>query len=547
MSFKPHLEMTGTRREAGFKFKPAFNFSIPDERGLEMKRKTVFIFVIILVLNLMIAAAIFAVGVQPLLIELTAKPGDTIPFQMQVVPGAKPEKISLKLYKAIQQDNGDYTYKIPEPGFFPDLAWFTIPAEIVTSPGKPSLVKGLVKVPLNAGGTYTVAVMVESPEPEKKTGMIFTVRYAIRIHLRVERPGLRSNAEVTMFDMVRSKTGEPMLRVQARNTSRLDYATSAMITIRDSRKKLRERVELRPELGWSYNFSEWRLLPDSELMYTGLPKEALLPGQYELRLFYRYGTSGQILLTKQVNIKEGDYTYPASKIKFLKINPTELDFTGKPGTSRLKAVKYENRFNKPVVVTVETTDVEADYPYSIRNNTRLEIKGETKFILEPGRIATNILAVKFPQNAKIQGNYGFLRVKVYTADENKVLLEESSVILAAAVSGKYRNQAEATDVSGDWDGEKFLVSAVIKNSGNIRITPEAKVLIRDSDGKVLEVVDLGTEGDLKASALPNKLVILTGFAEHVTTGKYTVQITISNGEQNIGSSVLGLVVKQKKR
>jgi hypothetical protein len=511
-----------------------------------MKRKIVFILAIVLVLNVLMNTAIFAVGVQPLLLELTAKPGDTVPFQMQLVPDAKPEKIILKLYKAIQQPNGDYAYEVPEPGSFPALDWFSIPAEIVTTPGKPSLVKGSVKVPLDAGGTHTVTVMVEPSEPEeKKTGMLFSVRYAIRIHLRVERPGLRPRAEVTMFDMVRSKAGEPMLKVQARNTSQLDYLTSAMITIRDSRKKLRERVELRPELGWSFNYNEWRLLPDSELMYTGSPKEALLPGQYELRLFYRYGNSGQILVTKQLNIKEGDYTYPASKLKFLKVNPTELDFTGKPGTSSMKAVKYENRFNTPVSVMVETADIETDYPYSIRNNTSLEIKGETQFTLEPGRIATNILAVKFPRDGKVQGNYGFLRIKVYTMDENPVLLEESNVTLAAAVSGKYQNKAEATDVSGDWDGEKFLVSAVIKNTGNIRIVPEAKALIRDAAGKVLEVVDLGTEDDVKAGALPNKLVILTGFAEHMKNGKYNVQITISNGEKIIGSSVLNLVVRRK--
>lgn len=510
-----------------------------------MKRKTVVITAVILALCLIIAAAIFAVGVQPLLIELTVKPGDAVPFQIQVVPGAKPEKVTIKLYKAIQQTNGDYTYEVPEAGAFPALAWFSIPAEAMTSPGKPSLVKGSVKVPLDAGGTYTVAVMVEPPQPEKKTGMQFTIRYAIRIHLRVERPGLRPGAEVTAFDIVRGKNGEPVLKIQARNTSQLDYLTSAMITIRDNRKKLRERVELRPELGWNFNYSEWRLLPDSELVYTGLPKEALLPGQYELRLFYRYGSSGQILLTKPLNIKEGDFTYPASKLKFLRVNPTELDFTGNPGTSSLKAVKYENRFNKPVVVTVETADVETGYHYSILNNTGLEIKGETKFILEPGRMATNIIAVKFPQNGKIQGNYGFLRVKVYSTDEPPGLLEESNVILAAAVSGKYQSKAEVTNVSGDWDGEKFLVSAVIKNTGNIWVTPEAKALIRDSEGKVLEVVDLVMEGDRKAGTLPEKTVILTGFAEQMKAGKFNVQITISNGEQIIGSSVLGLVVKPK--
>jgi hypothetical protein len=510
-----------------------------------MKHKVFFLMGIIFILNLSMASTLVAAGVQPLLMELTAKPGETVSFQLKIVPGPKPEKINLKLCKTIQQINGDFTYEIVKPGVFPAADWFKIPAQIVTGPGMPNLVNGSIKVPFNAGGTYSAAIIVEPAESWRRGRINFTIRYAVRILVRIERSGLRSAAKITLFDMIKSKTGEPVIRIQARNTSPVDFMTSAEITIRDSHKKLIERVELRPGFGWNYNVNEVRLFPGNELQYTGSPREPLLPGQYEFRLFYRYGATGQILLTKTENIREGDYLYPVSKLTVLQIEPAELNFTGNPGSIAIKALKYENRSSRPVMVIVEATDVGPNYPYSIHNNTEFELKGEPKFILAPGRMATNILRVKFPENCTIQGNYGVLRVKVYTTDEKPKFIEESTVNLAATVIGKYNYAAVAVRITGSWNAGNYSIAVTVKNMGNIKISPTVQAFIRDYNDRLIETVTLIREGAENAGVFPDKAIPFIGSARYLTAGKYKVQIIINHEEQIIGSAILNLTVNPK--
>lgn len=65
-----------------------------------------------------------------------------------------------------------------------------------------------------------VTIMVE-PERQQSSEIALHFRFAIRLRIRVERPGLRPAAEVEEFALTAGEEKEPVLRALVRNTSAL--------------------------------------------------------------------------------------------------------------------------------------------------------------------------------------------------------------------------------------------------------------------------------------------------------------------------------------
>ncbi|HBE80031.1 MAG TPA: hypothetical protein DDW65_19960, partial [Firmicutes bacterium] len=209
-----------------------------------------------------------AVGVVPLTIELNGKPGDTMNFNVKLNPGAQTEKLKISLEKINQQLTGDLRYTPFEPGV-PPATWITVPDSAVVSPGASTQIDGIVKVPLNAqGGTYLAMLRVAPEEPTKKGGFEISIQYGVRIYIRLDTIGLRPKVQVTGLELIKDEKGKPQIQAKVKNSSVLDFLTTASATLRDSERKLIQRVELRPAYFWKNKISEARLLPEGELAYT---------------------------------------------------------------------------------------------------------------------------------------------------------------------------------------------------------------------------------------------------------------------------------------
>lgn len=487
-----------------------------------------------------------ALGVQPLIIEMKPKPGETVPFTINLIATEKTsEQVKIALYQPIQLPTGELSFREPDPTSFPEGQWVKLNREnaLVMPDGKVD-VSGTVKIPLNAKGSHNIIVMIEPLTVQKMGSMELRVKYAARLALDIDAPGLRPTARVSDFEITRGEKGEPVINIKAENNSLLDYLTTANVTIRDNRtKRLVERVELRPEIGWRYQNTEMRLMHGCILHYYGTPQEALLPGQYDVRLFYRFGNSGQILLSKTIDIKDGDFVYPAAKLRRIKITPEEVAFSGKPGTASTKGIRFENRSDKQVTIRLQPEEIDTGYPYSLIKKTEIEFKNNQEFSLEPGRMAVSIMGVKFPKDAPAQGYYGLLKVTVLSSDPTPVVLEEYKINLEALVPGKHQTSAELTSLSGDRDGENYILSAIIKNTGNIKISPFAELVIKDKDGRLAGATKLTVEGTGNPSVIPTKLLTLTGSVNSLKPGLYKAELKIFEGTVEIGASQSKLEVK----
>jgi len=505
--------------------------------------RSIFCMVMILLL-FFVSTGDCAVGVQPLVIPLQLKPGETGSFQFKLSALDNiPEQVEFAIYQPFQQPDGSLSFIIPEN--FQVNQWIRLDTtRVLLKPGEEFTVRGTVKIPLNAKGSHLAAVMVEPKNFQANDAMQLGVRYAVLLNIKIDAPGLRPTAKVNAFELIRNANGEPLVYAVVQNNSLLDYYTSAFITIRDNKtKRLIERVELRPEVGWLNSKSEMHMLPGSILQYYGTPNQVLTPGEYELRLFYQYGSSGQILLSKTIQVKSGDFYYQENKLKRVSVSTDYLTFNGRPGTSMLKSFSVENKWNQPLRVLLEPTEIEPNYPFSVLKFVNLEFKPGKEVILEPRRMTTIIVKANFPKDSVVQGNYGILKVKVFSMGPNPMLLEESMLNLEAVVTGTYKTEAEAVGISAARDGSNYLVSVIVKNKGNIKIAPQADVVIKGENGKTLGMVKVNGTGEKEQAVVPFKTMTLMGYAEGFKPGKYQAEIRIYHGSNEIGVSRLTMELK----
>ncbi|MDI9485693.1 MAG: hypothetical protein QM372_09545, partial [Bacillota bacterium] len=147
---------------------------------------------IVIALLILLSLHADAVGVRPMILDLDLKPGETVPFEIILTPGQGEEVIDLSLYQPVQLLTGALAYQQPEHEAFSAVGWVTLDKDQVSVyPGEETKVTGTVQVPFSAGGSHTVVIMVEPQTPTAQQGITFQVRYAVRLNIRVERPGLR--------------------------------------------------------------------------------------------------------------------------------------------------------------------------------------------------------------------------------------------------------------------------------------------------------------------------------------------------------------------
>jgi hypothetical protein len=508
-----------------------------------MRKLTITTFVIFMLL--MVSADLFAIGVKPLSFSLIGKPGAVLDFKVTVNPADKPGIVKIALCKVTQSLDGRQNYEPVNAGNYPPAGWFAYPSVLKLTPGNPGEIAGKIKIPFDAKGDYNMLLMV-TPESETVNykGVNLAVRYGVQLFLQIDRPGVRSAAEITNLDLIKNEQGMPEIRTQVKNTSDLDYATYAYATIRDSHRKLIQKIDLLPgTYRDNTNLGDPILFPGSELLYTGKVTEFLEPGQYEVRLFYRYAENGQILQTKTVDIQEGAYKFPAAAIQKIKVSPQSIDLEARPGTMAMKAVKFENRLDKPLLVTVEALDIQPDYAYSIFDNTEIDLKGGKQFTLGAHQTAMKIITVKFAKNAPVQGNYGRLKIKAFTDEAKPDLIEEFTVNLRAVAVGDKKRAVEFTDLSGDRSGGNYVVSAMFKNTGNIDLAPKINLQLQDKADNLVAKIDLGAEERESISVLPAQMATVTGNLINIKPGDYEAIVTATDGDTQLGSFKFSLKVK----
>ncbi len=497
------------------------------------RRKFTLLFIAVIALVLLTDGPVVeAVGVRPLVIELNVRPGDQREFVIELLPGEEEETVDLALYEPVQQLSGGLAYQLPTNPAFSATSWVTLDSDVVkVRPGEKPEVRGTIRVPYSASGSHTVIVMVEPRPPEITSGIGFKIRYAVRLSIRVERAGLRPSAQLSDFAVVANEQGEPEIQARFLNDSPLDYLASGEVAIRDKDRRLVERVTLRTESGHTAGTDATRIYPGAEVLFKGEIDRPLLPGEYSLQIFFRYGESGQILRTETLTVEPGQFTYKGlAEGAALAVSPTQAEHQLRAGERKTQIFEVENILTSPLRIEIAlgrapTSDEHAAHEWlELRTGNEFELPARTK-----ARFAVTIAV---PREAEDGTYHGQVVFKAFDAVTNEPLSETVAPV-DLSIGTDLRKAIEIRSIGGKLvANEGTYLSLDLVNTGNAAFLPEVTLVLLDEEGAYIDRLAFELpEGMTKL--LPGQSVHTTALAPELPAGILTGEFTIRDGSQEI--------------
>lgn len=485
-------------------------------------------------------ASAFAVGVQPLVVDLTARPGDRVAFELILSPSDVQEVVNLVLYQPVQLITGNLTYQLGDAATFPAVDWVRLEADrVVVPPNEPRTVRGEISVPFDASGHHTVVVMVE-PETDMSEGTIaIRIRYAVRVNLFIERPGLRPRAEIASFDLTSDEEGNPLLDLVLRNPTPVMYDAAAEVTIHDSERRLIQRVRLATEASRQSGREATRIYPGAEVQYTGVVTEPLFPGEYDVRLYVRYADGLQIVQRYPVTVEPGQFVQ-TERGNRLRLQPDRIAVTLRPGGISSQVIQIENRMQESYSLRFSARDIEPEYPRSVFAAVEMQLRAPSPE-LEPRRMVRPVLTLRTSRDADLApgGYYGYVDVHV---SQGETYVETYTVPIYVILDGPAHYAAEIIGVHTEaFEGEQTY-TVEVRNTGDIHISPRGTLYLKDESGTILRTIPLVLQPGVD-DILPNLSGLLIGSGVLVDPGVYTAEIRIIEQDQVIGTTEVPLHIE----
>lgn len=496
------------------------------------KRVLIYLWTVAVALFVLSGLALGA-AVQPLVFDLKAAPGETIPFSVAVTAQDVQEIIDVSLYGVLQGVDGNLQYSQDFPN--PALNWVQLDSNrIVIPPNEERQITGVVRVPLNAEGTHVVILMVE-PDAGITSGQVtFRFRYAVRLVINVERAGLRPDVVLESVGLQGDAEGNPIIRAIIHNKSSLLFPVSAEVTIRDENRALVERIQLRPtgQLDPSQPPSI-NIYPGATLWLDGLVTKPLFPGTYDLRLFTYYADGRQRVHADTFEVEHMAYASAAEL--FLTVEPESIAVNVTPGGANSQVLTLTNNTTDKLFVEIGAAEIAPNYPYSIFDNFTVELRTPTQVEIEARRSARPVVIIRSPRDIKPGGYYG--QMMLTTTNENGELVSQQAVPIAAVVGQDFEYAAEiqsAAVTSTAWEesDNTWMLSLVVQNLGNIHIEPVGTVYLKNTQGEIIRT--LRTELQEGAQAiLPGQTGYLISSDFTVEPGEYTAEMRVFAAGQEL--------------
>lgn len=475
--------------------------------------------------------AVEAVGVRPLVIEMSVRPGDQRTFEIHLTPGTTEELVDLTLYEPVQQLSGSLVYQLPENPAFSATSWVTLDEQVVrVPPDGEGRVTGMLRVPFSASGSHTVIIMVEPRPPEITSGIGFQVRYAVRLSIDVEKAGVRPSAELTHFELSPDQQGAPQFVARFKNTSALNQLVSGEATIRDQERRLVERVTLQTPAGASSSSDATRIYPGAEVNFSGKVTRPLVPGEYSVQIFFRYADGGQILRNETLVIYPGDYTFPGfDELGAIVVNPIVVDHHLRPGENKSQIFEFESLVGTPVRVEIELGEIRSDYKHSLLE--WLTLRSQNEFVM-PARARTRLaMTIALPRQLEEGSYHGKAIFKVFDANTND-FLHETVVPINVFNGDDLVPTVQVRSVNSQIVGEKEVyISVDLYNNGNVAFSPQISGAIRDEAGEFVERLRFELPEGLDSMLPLHNLQV--GAYTYLNEGVYTLELEIGHNTNTI--------------
>ena len=505
-----------------------------------MFKKTNIIFLIIITFLFFSSTSVLAYGVNPLNISLRGVPGNKIPFEIKLTPSGREETVNLNLYNASQKIDGSLKFIERQNNNENVLNWINFEeAKLIIPPDSEVIIEGTVNIPYDAAGSYTAIMMVEPERKEGQIGIIMHVRYAVRIDIFVDKPGLRARGEITDIGLKGDQEMNPVVYAKIKNISNINLAAASEVTIRSENRRLLERVELRSPATARSGRDYLVIYRDSEVRFEGNITEPLPAGNYDLRIFLRYNNGRQIIRKKKLTI-DNEYFHP-ERINYLEISPLNINENLRPGGAIAEGIKLRNRVDEDLIVKIASQEIESDYPMSVFSDFSFELRGEAKFKLTGRRETRQILIIRAPRDIEAGGYYGKIAVQVYNLEEDE-LLETHHIPLNVIVGSPQNLTVDVKNLNVIVENQKILFSITTTNKSKMHVKPTAVLNLKKGD-EVLRSYSLNlTEGVNRILPLHSAVMFTEVNIENIDAGEYQAEVTIYENDNILLQKELEVLV-----
>ncbi len=469
----------------------------------------------------------FAYGVNPLSVEVTTQPGEREDFEIKLTSTGREEIVNLLLYNPVQNIDGSLNFAEGNREKNTALEWIDFENErIVIPPEQEVKIKGTIDVPYNAGGSYTAILMVEPEKRPEEVGIIMQVRYAVRIDIFVDKPGLRPRGEITKIGITGDKEMNPRVFAKIKNLSEVNLGVASEVTIRTEDRRLLERVDLRSPATSRSGRDYLVIYRDSEVQFEGEIAEPLPAGTYDVRVFMRYNNGRQLVKSEKITI--GNEYYHPDRIKYLDVEPDVISENIRVGAAVTKAIKIKNRVDDELTLKVGSSEIEEDYPYSVFSDFEFELRGKEEFNLKGRRESRQVLVTRYPRDIKPGGYYGNIVVQAY--DEKGNFLETQQIPIDIIVGNPTEQKVVVENLNVNLIEDKLIFGITAENRGSYHITPEAKMRLYEGE-QLLRTYNLYLQEDVERILPIHSAVMITEVeAGNIDPGEYRAEVTVEENK-----------------
>ncbi|MGE5574142.1 MAG: hypothetical protein ACM3ZU_14180 [Bacteroidota bacterium] len=306
-----------------------------------------------------------SISLTPLLIELTASPGETKTFDILLINESKAVSGHFRVFTADIEERRDGDYRVVEDGQskYSCAKWIKLSKEEASlGPGEALSVTGKLTIPRgnNYGGRYAAVIFELAPEKrqgeEALASTEFVQRFVTVIEVSIPSPRVRKALSVSGFSVVAAADNPKysaafgksalLLVGEVRNEGNTHVFARGFLTLRDGSGKRLRQIPLGSGRGL--------VLPETTVNLVSVLPAGLAPGNYIADIAVKYGGMRPALAKVPFTVGARDAGAKGvegeARLAPFSVEPADMDITYPPGAVAARSVVVENESDVPIHV-----------------------------------------------------------------------------------------------------------------------------------------------------------------------------------------------------
>jgi len=436
--------------------------------------------------------------VQPMLIELTLRPGKraVTEIRLENTGAVSTKTIDLTVIELTQAEDAKWEPILPDSDFDTSKLsscrkWISInPSSVDVPPVTNVPVKLSVMIPPGARGFYYAAILAKMRQAEDIVGIGLDLRFLIPILLQIERRPMRHRIELTDVGM---ESVEQTAENPATTFVSLKIANNGGTYSRlNGRARVDGLFDEHYRQITTVDFDEVSIIPGVEFTLKRDIQRSLPSGKYKvIGTLFVDGRRVKPLI-KEIDFVGDPSVNVASVDAALVIDPGEVIMNSMPGATRTKTVTVYNTSDEAVNVRVVPT-----IPPHLRGVAHgPDLKGPDldcsawvkiqpeQFALAAGARQRLRITTAMPNPGKMHAYYYALLnlMATYPDGQNAGVTKGYVIVANKRVEARYEAVATREPSLGAMGGSKYVVVGGFGNVGNVHFKPRCMAMVTIPQG-----------------------------------------------------------------